>query len=249
MDLTVGHGILFLEPLGDRHELGLRRGLRDALLQPRQHGETRTLAPFQRAGVQLQGHPHVMEFGEPEIRRHDAHHGRRACVHPNRLADNLGIPIVAILPDVMAQQNDRLPRDEVVFRQERATHHGLLPQHGKRAGGQVNSRIAVCGLSREGEVGRRRIVRRHLVEDGLLLAPIQVIVQPHGLVELALGNRGPEGKDPFHVRVIRAAKHDAVNDGIHGGGEADAEGQHQDRHAGNPPTHAKQSESKREISA
>lgn len=88
------------------------------------------------------------------------------------------------------------------------------------------------GLAADDQVEILRAIPGHVLEDLRVLLPHQVIAARRGRVHReAIGIRG-DPDEPLRVRVGKRAQQDRMHEGEHGGIQADADGQRQDRDTG-----------------
>ena len=200
-DVGIGARILGGQSGGHRIHLRLRRIERDLPPDPRDHVPPAAAA---NAGLVLGdrlGHVDVALAAaaletELEVRREHADHGVRLPVQGQRPPEDAGVAAEAALPEPVRQDDDPAART-VLFRQERPAVRGPDPERLEETLGDQR-RVEHLGLAVPGEIERVRLDRRHLLEAGRLLAPVQEV------------GRRRFGRHVAVVRIGLPQRHEAV---------------------------------------
>ena len=229
-DSLVGVGKLTGQGLGDAGHLAARLLDRHAVGEAAVgHQQTPGASGARlRRGPLRQRQPDVRVERKLHPRRHHADDRGRLRVHANRPADNRAISTVAALPDRVAQQHDRGSAGSIVFGRKFTSDRGVRADEREAVPGDVDAVILV-GLALVGaEIHRAHLHQRYPGKRAGRATPI-----------LEIGLRDPKGAT---LRVTGVDHHDAIgiierqgpqqhgiDEGEHGAGGADAEGERRHR--------------------
>ena len=191
------------EPRGDRVELCLDLLECDAGLDSRvDDPAVFAAAPFLGLFGDGERLPEVVRFGETEILRHHADHGRGVVVERDRLPEHVGAAAERFLPQRVAEDDDRRGAGLVLFGLERAAEHGLhakrpetidrdpSAEHAFRAVAAVEDVGAVPSRERAGQ-RRRRVA--HIAE--IRQRKLEVVARILGVDDAQVEQRGLVGEE------------------------------------------------------
>ena len=176
-----------------------------------------------------------------ETGRGHADDGQRLAVDQQHVSEHVARPAQSGLPELMAQDGDRMPPDRRVdFRTEQAPQRRHEVQRREVRAGDLHALDDVGGAPLVGDAGAEAAVRHDVREDGLL--PLQITehqVAEHFVAAALARATGRAGLRPRRLEIHQAfrlgdrhrTQQELAVEGEDRGVRPDAEGQRHDRHA------------------
>lgn len=231
--VRVGVGVRLLESPSDRIHLlarPLQRHTRREAGDDRREAFRGALG--RRVPSERVGEPELHVLGVPwqrqeaELLRHHADHRVRCLVHEDGLYQDLRVRAEAPTPQVVGEDHDRPAVWPVLFGEERAPE-GRLHAEDREEARRDPAAHHPLRLSLAGEGDRIGLDRRHVLEHGVALPPVEEVRRRGGEAGEPL-RRLPDHDQAVRVRVGEPAQEDGVHDAENRCGGADAEGEREE---------------------
>ena len=156
VEILVRVGVLLPEAGGDAGHLRLRGRSRRARCESAEHAERANVALGQQIVLGDERSPHVGVGGESHALRHDADDYGRDVVDLDRLAENRRVACVSVLPDRVAEDDDRRRFRTVFPGREVAAQERWLTQQLERVRRDARAGESFGGAAGLADVHRRR---------------------------------------------------------------------------------------------
>jgi hypothetical protein len=220
----------------------------DARLQARDHAVRGRIAPPRRQRIDLEGHPRGFSERKAEIRRHDADDGARRAVDAKRCADDIPGAAIALLPDVVAEEDDGGGAGSIVPLTEAAPEDGFDAQRAVGGHGELAAAQSLGTFIFRGDIERREAERTKLFEGCLARLDDRDIRNAQRLLALVLVGAAPHHRhNPVRIGERQPFEHGAVDDGKHGRAQADPDPERQDGDARERRIHQQHPDPRAEV--